>query len=92
MTASRDHLCWQPQNGLLDMGIHPRARGPLGQNLGHRHRQYCPECARPGMSATIFFPVQLEHEVDRNITDQGITLMIRGTVIDPGGRLLFICQ
>jgi hypothetical protein len=39
MTASRDHLCWQPQHGLQDMVIHPQAAAPLGQNLGRRRRR-----------------------------------------------------
>jgi hypothetical protein len=50
--------------------------------------------APPGMSATFFFPVQLEGDRKKSITDQGITLMIRvrGMVIHLGGPLLFICQ
>jgi hypothetical protein len=74
------------------MGIHLQAQEPLGQNLGHRcHQQLRPECARPGMSATYFFPIQLEGD-RKPITDHGVTLMIRGRVIDLGGPLLFICQ
>jgi hypothetical protein len=74
------------------MGIHPQAQEPLGQNLGHRyHQQLRPECARPGMSATFFFPIQLEG-CRKRITDHGITLMIRSRVIDLGGPLLFIFQ
>jgi hypothetical protein len=49
--------------------------------------------ARPGMSAATFFsPIQLEGERKNNITDHGITLMIRGRVINLGGPLLFIFQ
>jgi hypothetical protein len=44
------------------------------------------------MSATFFFPIQLEGDDKKNITDQGITLIIRGMVLDLGGPLLFICQ
>jgi len=31
-------------------------------------------------------------EIEKEITDQGTTLMIRGMVIDLGGPLIFICQ
>jgi hypothetical protein len=50
--------------------------------------------ARPGMSATFFFPIQLEEIEKKSITDQGITLMIRvrGMVIHLSRPLLFICQ
>jgi hypothetical protein len=40
------------------------------------------------MSATLFFPIQLEGDRKINITDQGITLMIRGMVHQEKGDLL----
>jgi hypothetical protein len=75
------------------MGIHPQAQEPLGQNLGHRcHQQLRPECARPGMSATFFFPIQVEGDRKKITDHHSITLMIRSRVIGFGGPLLFIYQ
>jgi hypothetical protein len=54
MIAWWDRLCWQLQNGLLDMEIHPQVQGKMGQNLGRRGYQWQrPMCSQRSWSVSV---------------------------------------